>query len=48
MAAAAPGSRSPFERLGYFAVYPDATASKLVFNLTVTLKDAWGRIEQRG
>ncbi|MEO8520419.1 MAG: glutamine--tRNA ligase/YqeY domain fusion protein [Acidobacteriota bacterium] len=48
LAAAAPGRRYQFERLGYFAVDPDSTPSKLVFNRTVTLKDAWGRIEQRG
>ncbi|MEP6593209.1 MAG: glutamine--tRNA ligase, partial [Acidobacteriota bacterium] len=48
LAGAGPGSRYQFERLGYFAVDPDSTPSKLVFNRTVTLKDAWGRIEQRG
>ncbi len=48
VAGAAPGTRYQFERLGYFAVDPDSTAGKLVFNRTVTLKDAWGRIEQRG
>ena len=27
---------------------PDSTAGRLVFNRTVTLKDTWARIEQRG
>jgi glutaminyl-tRNA synthetase len=30
-----------FQRLGYFAVDKDSTTSKLVFNKTVGLKDAW-------
>jgi glutaminyl-tRNA synthetase len=48
LASAAPGSRFQFERLGYFAVDPDATPSRPVFNRTVTLKDAWSRIEKQG
>jgi glutaminyl-tRNA synthetase len=42
------GRRYQFERLGYFCVDPDSAAGKLVFNRTVTLKDTWARIEQRG
>jgi len=38
---AAPGTSFQFLRLGYFTVDPDATASKMVFNRTVTLKDSW-------
>lgn len=34
-----------FQRLGYFTVDKDSTASKLVFNKTVGLKDAW---EEKG
>ncbi|WP_396165635.1 glutamine--tRNA ligase/YqeY domain fusion protein [Flavobacterium sp.] len=34
-----------FQRLGYFNVDKDTTASKLVFNKTVGLKDAW---EEKG
>lgn len=30
-----------FQRLGYFAVDKDSTASKLVFNKTVGLRDSW-------
>jgi glutaminyl-tRNA synthetase len=48
VAGAAPGARFQFERLGYFCVDRDSTPGRLVFNRTVTLKDAWGRIEQRG
>jgi glutaminyl-tRNA synthetase len=48
LASAAAGSRFQFERIGYFAVDPDTTAGNPVFNRTVTLKDAWARIEARG
>ncbi|GIW54290.1 MAG: glutamine--tRNA ligase [Nitrospiraceae bacterium] len=43
---ARPGMRYQFERLGYFCVDPDSTADRLVFNRTVTLKDAWAKIEK--
>ena len=45
---APPGTRVQFERLGYFAVDPDSRPGRPVFNRTVTLKDAWARIEARG
>ena len=48
LASAAAGSRYQFERIGYFAVDPDSAPGKPVFNRTVTLKDAWARIEARG
>jgi glutaminyl-tRNA synthetase len=49
LAAAAPSSRYQFERLGYFYADPgDSRAGAPVFNRTVTLKDAWARIEKRG
>jgi len=41
LAGAAPGTRFQFERLGYFCVDPDSTASAPVFNRTVTLKDSY-------
>jgi glutaminyl-tRNA synthetase len=44
---AAPGTRYQFERIGYFCVDPDSTSNRLVFNRTVTLKDAWAKIEAR-
>ncbi len=40
-----PNDKFQFQRLGYFNVDKDATASKLVFNKTVGLKDAW---EEKG
>ena len=43
-----PGERFQFERQGYFATDPDSTAEKPVFNLTVTLKDTWAKIERAG
>ena len=47
-AAAKPGERFQFERMGYFCVDPDSAAQALVFNRTVGLKDTWARIAQRG
>lgn len=35
------GSQYQFQRLGYFSVDKESTSSKLVFNKTVGLKDAW-------
>ncbi|UCG16629.1 MAG: glutamine--tRNA ligase/YqeY domain fusion protein [Phycisphaerales bacterium] len=46
LAGAAPGTRYQFERNGYFCVDPDSSADRLVFNRTVTLRDAWARIEK--
>ncbi len=43
---AQPGDRYQFERLGYFAVDPDSTPGRPVFNRTVTLRDTWARIEE--
>jgi glutaminyl-tRNA synthetase len=48
LAAAAPGARFQFERLGYFCVDPDSRPGAPVFNRTVTLKDTWAKIEVRG
>jgi glutaminyl-tRNA synthetase len=48
LAEAAPGARYQFERLGYFcADAEDSGPGVPVFNRTVTLKDAWARIEGR-
>jgi len=41
------GEAVQFERLGYFAADPDSAPGALVFNRTVTLKDAWARIEKK-
>jgi len=47
LAAAAPGSRYQFERLGYFCADPvDSTPERLVFNRTVTLRDSWAKLEK--
>jgi glutaminyl-tRNA synthetase len=40
-------TRYQFERLGYFCVDKDSTAERMVFNRTVTLKDAWAKIEKK-
>ncbi|RZC70281.1 hypothetical protein C5167_034099, partial [Papaver somniferum] len=40
---AAVGDKFQFERLGYFAVDPDSTPEKLVFNRTVTLRDSYSK-----
>jgi len=44
--AAQPGTRFQFERQGYFCVDPDSSRQALVFNRTVSLKDAWAKIEK--
>ncbi|HEX6851719.1 MAG TPA: glutamine--tRNA ligase/YqeY domain fusion protein [Candidatus Polarisedimenticolaceae bacterium] len=41
-----PGTRFQFERIGYFCVDRDAKPGAPVFNRTVTLKDAWAKIEK--
>jgi glutaminyl-tRNA synthetase len=41
------GDHFQFERQGYFAVDPDSTPGKPVFNLTVNLRDTWAKIEKR-
>jgi glutaminyl-tRNA synthetase len=43
---AAPGARFQFERLGYFCTDLDSTDNAPVFNRTVSLKDAWAKIEK--
>ena len=45
LASAKLGDKFQFQRLGYFNTDKDTTASKLVFNKTVGLKDAW---EEKG
>ena len=46
LADASPGNRFQFERLGYFCVDPDSSPDHLVFNRTVTLRDAWAKIKK--
>ncbi len=47
VANAAVPDRFQFERLGYFCVDPDSRPGALVFNRTVSLRDAWAKIAQR-
>jgi len=47
LAAAGPGDRFQFERMGYFCVDAiDSGPGRLVFNRTVTLRDQWARIQK--
>jgi glutaminyl-tRNA synthetase len=48
LASATVGERFQFERLGYFCVDSDSKPDKLVFNLTVNLKDTWAKMEKKG
>ncbi|MES9959754.1 MAG: glutamine--tRNA ligase/YqeY domain fusion protein [Sedimenticola sp.] len=45
---AAEGTRFQFEREGYFTPDKESSADRLVFNRTVTLRDSWAKIEQKG
>ncbi|HEV7927606.1 MAG TPA: glutamine--tRNA ligase/YqeY domain fusion protein [Verrucomicrobiae bacterium] len=45
---ASPEQRYQFERLGYFALDPDTTNGKLVFNRTIALRDTWAKEMQKG
>ena len=42
-----PNERYQFERLAYFALDLDSKPGKLVFNRTITLKDAWAKEAQK-
>jgi glutaminyl-tRNA synthetase len=46
LASAKPLEKFQFQRLGYFCVDYDSTASKLVFNRTVQLKDTWAKLNK--
>jgi glutaminyl-tRNA synthetase len=43
LASAHAEERYQFERLGYFALDPDSTREKQVWNRTITLRDAWAK-----
>lgn len=43
-----PGERFQFERQGYFCTDLDSTPEKLVFNLTVGLRDSWAKEQKKG
>jgi glutaminyl-tRNA synthetase len=42
------GETVQFERLGYFCADPDSAPGALVFNRTLTLKDAWAKLQAQG
>jgi glutaminyl-tRNA synthetase len=42
------GQTVQFERLGYFCPDPDSAPGALVFNRTLTLKDAWVKLQAQG
>jgi glutaminyl-tRNA synthetase len=49
LADAVPGDRFQFERLGYFCVDSvDSSEKAPVFNRTMTLRDAWAKITEKG
>lgn len=49
LAKVVPGTRVQFERLGYFcADSKDSSPDAPVFNRTVTLRDAWKKIQKKG
>ncbi|HET8625150.1 MAG TPA: glutamine--tRNA ligase/YqeY domain fusion protein [Gemmatimonadales bacterium] len=44
-----PGTRYQFERTGYFISDPvDSRPGALVYNRTVTLRDSWAKLQERG
>ncbi len=45
LAQARTGSHYQLERLGYFCVDPDSSSDRLVLNRTVTLRDAWAKLQ---
>jgi glutaminyl-tRNA synthetase len=47
LANAQPMDHFQFLRVGYFSVDPGSTPGKLLFNRTVTLKDAWAKMQQK-
>ena len=47
LADAVPGEKYQFERIGYFAVDPDARPGEIVFNRTVTLRSSWKKVAAR-
>ncbi len=49
LAAAAPGARVQFERVGYFTADAlDHDAERPVFNRTATLRDTWAKLQKQG
>jgi glutaminyl-tRNA synthetase len=46
LVSAHPEERYQFERLGYFALDPDSTREKQVWNRTITLRDTWAKAQK--
>jgi glutaminyl-tRNA synthetase len=44
---AKPDQRYQFERLAYLTLDRDSRPGRLVFNRTITLKDAWAKVAQK-
>ncbi len=42
-----PGDTFQFERNGYFCVDSDSTTEHIIFNRTLTLKDAWAKLQKK-
>jgi glutaminyl-tRNA synthetase len=40
------GNSYQFMRQGYFALDPDSTTEKLIFNHTIPLRDSWAKLQQ--
>jgi len=47
LAQASLNERYQFERLAYFTLDKDSRSDRLVFNRTITLKDAWTKVAQK-
>ena len=47
LAGARPEERYQFERLGYFALDPDSTREKQIWNRTVALRDTWAKVAKK-
>ena len=47
LAGTQPGDRYQFMRKGYFCTDPDTAEGKLVFNLAVSLRDSWAKVQQQ-
>lgn len=47
LAEAWPGDRFQFERKGYFCLDLNSSQDQLIFNRTVTLRDAWAKLEAK-
>ena len=42
------GDKFQFQRTGYFCVDTESSPDKLIFNRTVSLKDSWSKVKEKG